>query len=273
MGVKTIVSVDGAAPNVETARRFGLRYVHLPHGYDGIPADRACELAKAVSALPHPIYVHCHHGKHRSPAAASVACVGAGLIPRRQAAEVLRLAGTSDNYRGLWRSAADARAFDAELLDALDGDFPQQASVPPMAEAMVLIEHTCDRLELLEQAGWRAPNKHPDLDPAHEALMLREHFTELLRTDEVAKQKEPFREMLRESNTAAERLERALRGEVTVARAEEARGELAKLKRNCTACHRQFRDVPLGLAHGEKKRPIASRPLGVLPFSNALPAL
>src|SRR5688572_20555590 len=32
LGVKTIVSVDGAKPDLETAAKFGLRYVHLPHG-------------------------------------------------------------------------------------------------------------------------------------------------------------------------------------------------------------------------------------------------
>src|SRR5215203_3182916 len=32
LGVRTIISVDGARPDVETARRFGMRYVHLPVG-------------------------------------------------------------------------------------------------------------------------------------------------------------------------------------------------------------------------------------------------
>src|SRR5688500_19183961 len=34
LGVKTIISVDGAAPDVETARKYGIRYVHLPIKYD-----------------------------------------------------------------------------------------------------------------------------------------------------------------------------------------------------------------------------------------------
>src|SRR5947208_13492334 len=34
LGVTTILSVDGARPDVEAARRAGLRYVHLPIGYD-----------------------------------------------------------------------------------------------------------------------------------------------------------------------------------------------------------------------------------------------
>jgi len=30
MGIKTIISVDGAAPDVEAAKRLGMRYIHLP---------------------------------------------------------------------------------------------------------------------------------------------------------------------------------------------------------------------------------------------------
>ncbi|MEZ6069075.1 MAG: hypothetical protein R3C10_02145 [Pirellulales bacterium] len=105
LGVKTIISVDGAKPDVQAAARHGLRYVHLPHGYDGIPEERGRELAKAVRELDGPIYIHCHHGKHRSPAAATVACVSTGLLPANEAVAVLKLAGTSPNYRGLYESA------------------------------------------------------------------------------------------------------------------------------------------------------------------------
>jgi protein tyrosine/serine phosphatase len=70
-----------------------------------VPAERAAELAKAVRDLPGPIYIHCHHGKHRSPAAAAVACVAAGLLAPERAPAVLKEAGTSPNYRGLFASA------------------------------------------------------------------------------------------------------------------------------------------------------------------------
>src|SRR5436305_114465 len=69
LGVQTVISVDGARPDWETAGRHGLRYVHLPVGYDGIPRGRVLALAKAARDLPGPVYVHCHHGKHRGPAA------------------------------------------------------------------------------------------------------------------------------------------------------------------------------------------------------------
>src|SRR3954469_16937766 len=46
LGVMTIISVDGTKPDVERARRFDLRYVHLPVGYGGITRDRQLTLAR-----------------------------------------------------------------------------------------------------------------------------------------------------------------------------------------------------------------------------------
>ena len=48
--------------------------------------QRVEEIATAVQTLPGPIYIHCHHGKHRSPAASAAACVGAGLIEPAESA-------------------------------------------------------------------------------------------------------------------------------------------------------------------------------------------
>jgi protein tyrosine phosphatase (PTP) superfamily phosphohydrolase (DUF442 family) len=242
LGVKTVISVDGAKPDVAVAKEFGLRYVHLPHGYDGIPSARAAELAKAVRDLPGPIYVHCHHGKHRSPAAAAVACVAAGLIEPGAARGILETAGTSEHYVGLYASAESARAIDADLLDQLEAAFPETAELPPIAEAMVEMERSQDRLLAALAAGWKSPVKHPDVDPAHEALLLREHFTELLRTDDVQARPERFRELLRDGEAAGLELEAALRG----GDAGRATVSYRLIEANCATCHRAYRDVPLG---------------------------
>src|SRR5262249_999764 len=69
--IKPIISGDGARPDFAAARAECLRYVHIPFGYDGIPPEQILRLAKAVRDLPGPIYIHCHHGMHRGPAAAS----------------------------------------------------------------------------------------------------------------------------------------------------------------------------------------------------------
>src|SRR5204862_244762 len=119
LGVKTVISVDGMTPDVEGAKKHGLKYVHLPHGYDGIPTERGQELAKAVRDLPGPIYIHCHHGKHRSPAAAAVACVEAGLIPAEAGEGILKAAGTNPNYQGLYEAVRNARPISAVDLDRL----------------------------------------------------------------------------------------------------------------------------------------------------------
>ena len=241
LGVKTVISVDGAKPDVELARKHGLRYVHLPHGYDGVPAERMKELAKAVRDLPGLIYIHCHHGKHRSPVAAAVACVGAGLLAPDAAEPILIAAGTSDAYQGLYQSAREARRFESKLLDELSAEFPEVAKLPPLAETMVALEHTHDRLKQVEAAGWKSQPKHPDIAPAHEALLLREHLTELLRTEEVKRQPEEFQALLRDSESAARDLEDLL----TAGRMEDARQPFARLTSNCKSCHVAYRDVPL----------------------------
>jgi protein tyrosine phosphatase (PTP) superfamily phosphohydrolase (DUF442 family) len=256
LGVKTVISVDGAKPDVEAAKKHGLRYVHLPHGYDGVPENRVQELAKAVRELPGPIYIHCHHGKHRSPAAATVACVAAGLVEPSQAEGILRVAGTSPSYEGLYESARAARKLEASLLDELQAEFPETAKIPPLAEAMVGLEHTHDHLKKIEAAGWRPLPDHPDLKPAHEALLLREHFTEMSRTEPVMAEPESFRAMLTESRAAAKELENILArsgfGD-DPADANEATAILARVSANCKACHTQFRDVPLGKKSGGAK--------------------
>jgi protein tyrosine phosphatase (PTP) superfamily phosphohydrolase (DUF442 family) len=249
LGVKTIISVDGARPDVELARRHGMRYVHLPHGYDGITGDRAKELAKAVRDLEGPIYIHCHHGKHRSPAATAVACVSAGLLQPTAALAVLTSAGTSPNYRGLYDSVETARRIDDALLDALAVEYRETADVAPLAEAMVSLEHTHDHLKVIAAAGWVPPAAHPDLEPAHEALLLREHFTEMLRTEEVRRQPNRFQELLKESEAASTDLEMSLDAWKAEGRQAPIPRRIAdafeRVSQHCVACHKQFRDVPL----------------------------
>lgn len=267
LGVRTIISVDGAKPDVAMAANYQMRYVHLPHGYDGISEQRVRELAKAVRQLEGPIYIHCHHGKHRSPAAAGVACVAAGLIPAAHSLAILQVAGTDPGYRGLFQAAERVQALEASLLDELEVEFREIIEVPPMAEAMVDLEHVVDRLRRVEAAGWSNPKDHPDVEPDQEALLLREHFTELLRTAEVKEYAEGFAGLLRDSEHAAESLhvslvrrgagttavnQRGQNRELQSADATEPDPQLKSIKDNwktivvgCKECHEAYRDVPL----------------------------
>ncbi len=247
MGVRTIVSVDGADPDVATAAHFGLRYVHLPHGYDGIPDSRVRELAKAVRELEGPLYIHCHLGKHRSPAAASAACVAAGLLPPSDALEVLKVAGTNPKYRGLFQAVSKTRPVPADELKRLAVDFRERVAVPPLVKAMVALESTHDRLKAASADDWkRAAAATATEDPAHQAVLLGEHFVEMLRLEETKRFPAEFSQWLRESQALAERLEQEL-PRWPAAPTEAGRAALDKrlreLNDRCLRCHERYRDT------------------------------
>lgn len=248
LGVKTIISVDGARPDIAAARKYGIRYVHLPHGYDGIPDDRVWELAKAVRGLEGPIYIHCHHGKHRSPAAAGAACVAGGLIPARDAVHILTTAGTSEHYRGLYETVRTVQQVDPRTLDSLNIEFPETVELPPFAQTMVAMEHLQDQLRKLSATAWQPPAAHPDLDPAHQALLLRELFTELLRTGVVEHEPDAFQRLVREGEAAGAALEILLRTQPAARHPgwrSEADAAFTRITANCARCHQQYRDVPI----------------------------
>jgi protein tyrosine phosphatase (PTP) superfamily phosphohydrolase (DUF442 family) len=227
-GVKTVISVDGAKPNLESAKKHGLRYVHLPIGYDGIPLDRAMELGKALNDLPGPIYLHCHHGKHRGPAAAAVACVVAGKIDNDQAVKAMKSMGTGEQYLGLWASARAAKPADRDALRQLKVDYREIAAVPPLAEAMVALDEALENLE----------RRHPDLSPPHEALRMREILTEILRTDDFKARPADFQARMEASREAAAELESRLRGGGNADAAFEG------LRQSCANCHKPYRNAP-----------------------------
>ena len=254
LGFKTILSVDGAKPDVAIARQFGMRYVHLPHGYNGIDPERVSELAKAVRDMDGPMYIHCHHGKHRSPAAAAVACISAGLIEPDSTCSILKLAGTSENYLGLFDVVESAHRIEESSLDAIQPEFLEFAKLPPMAVAMVELEHTYAQLNQFAQSHWKPLANHPALDPAHEALLLREQFTEMLRMDSVAQRTVAFRKLLMVSESDAKLLEETLRLKKQEQNAAPSVASIlsesfARISANCTNCHQQYRDVPIEKKH------------------------
>lgn len=245
LGVKTVISVDGAKPDVEAARSAGLRYIHLPIGYDGVPEGRALELARALRSFEGPVYIHCHHGLHRGPAAAAVGCIGAGLIDRDQGLEVLRVMGTGPEYLGLWASVRNSRPLDVSVLGAAKTPFQECVPVQPLVDSMVSLDAAIDHLQACARAGWKSPARHPDLDPAQEALGAKELMAELLRTPEVAGRPEGFRRGMEAAHQAALDLETLLRAVGPQGAKDSASLDrsLAGLKSACADCHKRYRNV------------------------------
>jgi protein tyrosine phosphatase (PTP) superfamily phosphohydrolase (DUF442 family) len=246
LGVKTVLSVDGARPEVALARRFGLRYVHLPIGYDGVPREQALRIARAVRDLPGPVYLHCHHGKHRGPAAAAVAhlCLDEMCSVAAAVAE-MRRAGTDSRYQGLYAAPGQLRRPTRQELDGVPADFPEVAEVAALAQAMVALDGHWERLRGVRAAGWKATPEHPDVAPAHEALQLLEQYQEARRLPQTKARPVEFRRWLAEAEEGAKELEAALRDRMRQ-REDGGAAERAfrRAERDCTRCHARYRDVP-----------------------------
>jgi protein tyrosine phosphatase (PTP) superfamily phosphohydrolase (DUF442 family) len=245
LGIKTAISVDGATPDAETARKYGIRYVHLPVGYDGIPREQAVRIIKAVRTLPGPVFVHCHHGKHRGPAAVAVCGLANEGWTEEQAVSWLERAGTAPDYRGLYGAARGFAPPTADELERAGDAFSERAKVPAFVEMMVRVDGHWDRLKAIQKADLKPPADHPDVDPAHEAFQLTELFREASRLSEVRARGEVFARSLETAERQAESLRQALRkfaeqpGERSRRAAEAA---FAAVSRACTGCHARHRD-------------------------------
>jgi len=240
LGIKTVITVDGTRPDVAAARRYALRYVHLPFGYDGCPAPRALEIIRAVRDLPGPIYLHCHHGKHRSPAAAALVRIALDGASNTEAVAFMRRAGTDPAYTGLYTEAASFRRPAVAEIDSAPRDFPETAPLPPLTEAMVRIDDRFGTLQRMQKAGWRSPAGDPDRDPPHEALQLKELFRELQRTGAADGRPPDFREWMREAENGSAAIEAALRA----GDRDSAGAAFGRLASACGSCHARYRDVP-----------------------------
>ena len=240
LGIKTIITVDGSKPDVETAKKFGLRYVHLPIGYDGVPVEQGKKLVKAAETLPQPIFVHCHHGLHRGPAGAAVICEGMENWTPQAAVDWLKEAGTATNYAGLYKSVAQFHPPSAEELKKLPDDFPEITDISPLGDTMVEIDGRLDNLKLIQKSGFKQPPTHPDLDPAQEALLLDELFKELLRSTVTQKRDQDFQSRLADMEKAVNQLHLIL--DKTPLEKSSAEAALKNIVDTCAACHKAHRN-------------------------------
>jgi protein tyrosine phosphatase (PTP) superfamily phosphohydrolase (DUF442 family) len=240
LGIQTLLTVDGARPDVARARKHGMRYVHIPFGYDGCPTPTANRIVRAVRDLAGPIYLHCHHGKHRGPTAAAFARIALDGISNAAAVQEMERAGTGKNYVGLYGDVTAYQPPTPAELDRVKPDFPAVTATPRLTEAMVRIDHRFEGLTLCQKEGWQVPKQHPDLLPAHEALQLRELFAELNRTPAVQKRPADFRGWMREVEENGRSLEEALRsGDVP-----RANTLMEQMTAGCATCHARYRNVP-----------------------------
>jgi len=233
-GITTIVSVDGAVPDVQLAAKYGLRYIHIPLGYDGIDQQSRLALARVAKEITAPTYVHCHHGRHRGPAAAAVICLASGQLDIPRATELLKRCGTSPDYKGLYR---DVAAFKKPAPNAVLPELMSQAQVDSLAAAMAKLDRHFEHVKLSAAAGWKTPPQHPDLVPQAELLLVQEGLSESLRL--LTKDQPPeFHLLMQESERHAKELLQSVKS----GRTDDASRLLMQLTGSCTKCHQQFRN-------------------------------
>lgn len=238
LGIKTVISVDGARPDLERAAARGMNYIHIPIQYSGIKQDAAMQLTAAVRDLPGPIYLHCHHGKHRGPAAACLALVQTAVITPEQGVELLKIAGTSRNYNGLYEVVGNALPIEPASIEGLADTLPSTAPVPGFVAAMSGMEHVMEHLRAIEKAGWTAPPDHPDLVPASEAGMLHDYFRAAHDDSVDESDADDFAAWMKLSLDQSRSLESA----IAAGDALGASAALHAVAQSCTDCHTRYRN-------------------------------
>ena len=238
LGVKTIVSVDGGKPDVESARKHGIRYVHLPIGYDGVPTNRVIEFTKIAAEMTGPFFVHCHHGKHRGPTAVAVMCEASEGWTANTAETFLSQAGTSEDYPGLYRAAREFKKPTPAQLAAVK-ELPEVARTSSIVDDMVIIDEHFDWLKKCQAAGWKTPPGQADILPANEATILWEQFRQMARMSDTAKRPADYRAKLANAEKATRALQKLLKQPADNAALDAAFKQAAQ---SCTACHKTYRN-------------------------------
>jgi protein tyrosine phosphatase (PTP) superfamily phosphohydrolase (DUF442 family) len=237
MGVTTIVSVDGTTPDIAAAREHGIRYIHIPIGYDQVDAHAIASLARLAQEPVGTVYIHCHHGKHRGPAAVAAYCQLSGRLNNAQSLEFMRLAGTGEQYQGLWQSVQQlqAPAADAELPKLVE-----VSEVNQVAAAMSRLEQAFDPLsKSLEHPDADSPTAEERVRRAEWGLLVMEGLVESHRT----LPEDAEKELKSEFELAMEQA-RKLHTQFTAEPATEfdqIKTTFKRLSERCTACHRAFR--------------------------------
>jgi len=228
LGIKTVVSVDGKQPDHQAAAKAGLRYVHLPIGYDGVPIAVQAALKQLLETTQGSILIHCHHGKNRGPAAAVIAAMIEGGISKDHALGMMKMAGTGADYKGLWR---DVQNYTTITSNAAPAALVPVAKVTPFVREMTRMDDAFEKLEAIKVEAWNG-------GLANElTVVLVEGFREALRNKE--KQHAPSMiTHLKESLQKAEQFSESLKDsdpKQTLVR-------LEMMKQDCRGCHKSHRD-------------------------------
>ena len=226
LGIRSIIDVDATPPGSGIKEHFGIRVVHLPLKYSGITMEEAQVISGLLETLPRPIYVHCHHGTNRAPAAVAVGLVGMGEWSSEDGLALLHASGTDPAFKGLFDSVDSA----VLIAPALRQHHPGRVDPGDLALTMDLVDAEWTRLEQFAHSHW--------VDPASPASAAQ--LVDLFRTTSgfSGEHGAGFAELAEESIAAAQQLEDML----IAGRHATATEQLLLLEQSCSACHHRYRD-------------------------------
>ena len=151
------------------------------------------------------------------------------------ALKILERAGTSREYAGLWR---DVENYQVPAKDAELPALVEVATVESLAAAMAKIDRAYDNVKLCRKANWGTPYEHPDLNPAQEALLVKEGLRESAR-NLAGEYGDEFKRWLTEGEFLAQEFEDSLK-------ADSAEDEISRkfqaLQKSCRQCHDKHRN-------------------------------
>ncbi len=256
LGIKTIISVDGNRPQVELAKKLGMKYVHIPIGYDGVLENESSAFVRVVKECPQPFYFHCHHGKHRGPAAAAIACIALHHISNINAVKILVKAGTNQDYKGLW---SDVKNYQLPNSNQVLPELHEVSEVNSLTTVMVKMDERFNGIQQWLKNNERLKKKKPtdihlksvsskDTQSVIElSILLAEDFRESNRNlaskvktgdIETGDDKTGFQQMLIESEKLARKLNQSLKsGNLNL-----SHENLLSLKKSCNRCHQSHRN-------------------------------
>ncbi len=235
LGIKTIVNADGATPDIDAAKARGMRYIHIPYGYDTVPDEVQKAICKIIKECDGPFYFHCHHGQHRGPAAAAIALRADTGCDAETGLAVLTRCGTGKDYKGLWKSVGE---FKPPGKDEPLPELHEISKVNDLPQAMARMDRVWDNVILLQKSDWKPPADHPDLSAEHEALILGESLRTIARLNVEKDQKQDMWLRMKETESFAFHLRDALKSGDT----KQANERFHAIENNCMNCHSLYRN-------------------------------
>ena len=225
-GIRSIICVDGASPNLDSANKQNLVYRHIPITYGKISLEQQKMLAKAFNELKKPIYIHCHHGKHRGPAASAIVLKNHYNWKSDKLVEFMIKAGTSQEYTGLYKSVSKSKKMPVELWQNMK--IPETAKVDALAQTMANLDRIWVKLEKQLEGE---TDKGLASSAQSNALLLKEYFIELKR--------EPGTKFDEEYSAIVLKIKDL---EVSLKSGKKSHKEFEAVKADCKSCHSNYRD-------------------------------